>query len=472
MRYKHALFLNPYAARKTNSATINRLFPPTGLEYVASSAKDYVGKLTILDLRYEEELSDTNSLLDFIRKEIDIICVGIGWDREFDQICNLLNLMPDNIPIIVGGHKATEQVEELFERCPKVNIIVRGEGEETIREIALDMPLEKILGISFRNNGTVIHNANRPLPDVNIIEVPDRNLRRNQYCMSLYGREITSLTFDTVLSARGCRFNCKFCTFNLNPLGQKRGYSERSVESVVDEIQSLEAGIVLFSDDNFVTNVKRAEKICDSIIAHKIKKSFITQVRIEIANSPQLLDKMVKAGFKMLAFGIESPHDRILDNFNKGFNSEKIRKAFKVLNRYPMFYHGYFIYGNIGETKEEMLYIAEFAKQIMVDTIACNKLRANKSSPVMEVVNNTPGYHVTDKGDVYSDTYSPMVLKKINKKIRASYYTPFTLFRIAKKICIIRFIPSKDIGAFLACVPNILKNEIVRKIKKAFAKKT
>ncbi len=466
MKYKHALFLNPYAARKANSATINRLFPPTGLEYVASSAKNYVGKLTLLDLRYEEELSDTNSLLDFIHKEIDIICVGIKWDREFDQICDLLNLMPDNIPLIVGGHKATEQVEELFERCPKVNVIVRGEGEETIREIVSYIPLEKILGISYRNNGTVIHNANRPLPDVNLIEAPDRNLRRNQYRMSLHGRDITSLTFDTVLSARGCRFNCNFCTFNLNPLGQKRGYSERSVESIVDEIESLEADIVLFSDDNFVTNVKRAEKICDSIIARKIKKRFIAQVRIEIGNSPQLLDKMVKAGFKILAFGIESPHDRILANFNKGFNSEKIRKAFKVLNRYPMFYHGYFIYGNISETEEEMLYIAEFAKQIRVDTIACNKLRADKFSPVREIVNNTPGYHLTDKGDVYSDTYSPKDLKKINKKIRASYYTPFKLFMIAKKFCMTRFIPFKETGAFLACVPNVLKNEIARKIKK------
>jgi anaerobic magnesium-protoporphyrin IX monomethyl ester cyclase len=472
MRYKHALFLNPYAVRKSKSATIYRLFPPTGLEYVASSAKDYVVKLTLLDLRYEEELSDTNSLLEFIRKEIDIICVGIAWDREFDQICDLLNLMPDNIPLIVGGHKATEQVEELFERCPKVNIIVRGEGEETIREIALDLPLEKILGISYRNNGAVIHNANRPLPDVDIIEAPDRNLRRNQYRIYLYGRAITNLTFDTVLSARGCRFNCKFCTFNLNPLGQKRGYSERNVESVVDEIASLEADIVLFSDDNFVTNVKRAEKICDSIIERKIKKHFIAQVRIEIGNSPQLLDKMVKAGFKMLAFGIESPHDRILASFNKGFNSDKIRKAFKALNRYPIFYHGYFIYGNIGETEQEMLYIAEFAKQIRVDTIACNKLRAYKFSPVMEIVNNTPGYHVTDKGDVYSDTYSPKELRKINKKMRASYYTPFTLFRIAKKLCMARLIPFKVIGASLACVPNVLKNEFTRKIKKILSKNT
>jgi hypothetical protein len=51
MKYKHALFLNPYTAQ--SSSTAMSFFPPTGLEYVATSAKDLVGKLTLLDMRYE-----------------------------------------------------------------------------------------------------------------------------------------------------------------------------------------------------------------------------------------------------------------------------------------------------------------------------------------------------------------------------------------------------------------------------------
>ena len=225
MKYKHALFLNPYI--ESTATSIMGLFPPTGLEYVATSAKDVVGKLTLLDLRYEKELTNSDKLLDFISKEIDIICVSIAWNRQFEEICSLLNLMPDNIPLVVGGYKATEEAKELFGICPKVDIIVRGEGEETIKEILKDMPLENILGISYRRDGKVVHNANRPLPDVNTIRVPDRTLRRNKYFMSLGGANVTNLTFDTILSSRGCPFNCKFCTFSLNPLGQRRNYSAR-----------------------------------------------------------------------------------------------------------------------------------------------------------------------------------------------------------------------------------------------------
>jgi len=225
MKYNHALFLNPYVVHKTKTTSITGLFPATGLEYVATSAKDLVEKLTLLDLRYEKDFSDTNNLLDFIRNEIDIICVSIGWDKEFEQVCNLLNLMPDNIPLIVGGYKATEQVEELLNICPRIDVIVRGEGEETIKEIVSGKPHENILGISYRANGEVIHNKNRPLCPVDSIILPNRTLRRNRYRLTLNGINVTNLTFDSILSARGCPYNCKFCTFSLNPLGQKRSYS-------------------------------------------------------------------------------------------------------------------------------------------------------------------------------------------------------------------------------------------------------
>ena len=467
MKYKHALFLYPYGVKKTTTASVNRLFPPTGLEYIATSAKGFAEKITLLDLRYEEELSTPEKLLDFIRKEIDIICVSIGWDREFNDICDLLNLMPDNIPLVVGGYKATEQVEELFQACPSIDIIVRGEGEETIREILKDLPKEDILGVSYRKEGKVFHNQIRPLPEIDIIPYPDRGLRKGKYQLSLYGTRITDLKFDTVLSARGCPFNCKFCTFSLNPLGQKRPYAERSISSVIEEIELLDADVILFSDDNFATNVKRASAICDEIIKRKIKKRFLAQVRIEIAQHPAFIAKMVKAGFKMLSLGIESPHDHILAQLGKGFGRTQLREAFDVLRKYPIFYHGYFIYGNIGETEEEMLYISQFARELGVDTVACNKLRADKFSPIRKMVEKMPQYHLTAKGEVYSDTYSHSALKKINKRIKFTFYTPLKILKIANKSIRVRFFTLGEFVSILTTVPFLMKHIITREKEKA-----
>lgn len=465
MKYKHALFLNPYL--ESASTSIMGVFPPTGLEYVATSAKGFVKKLTLLDLRYEKDLSDPKRLADFIRKErIDIICASIRWDRQFEDVCARLNLLPDDLPLVIGGYKATERVQELFNICPNTQIIARGEAEETIKEILEGAPLENILGISYRKNDRVIHNANRPLPDVNTIAIPDRSLRRCRYRIKMGDIDVTSATYDYVLSARGCPHNCKFCTFNINPLGQKRTYSARSVDSVIEELESIKADIVVFFDDNFAVEPKRAEKICDLIVKRKIKKRFIVQARIEIANHPSLLDKMTKAGFKVLLVGLESPHDHILAQLNKGFDSNTIRKAFSVLRKYPMFTHGSFIYGNIGEVEEEMMCIPKFAKEIGVDSIACSKLRVDKFSPLKELAERTPGYHVTDRGEGYSDMYSHPALKKIGRRIKYSFYTPLKMLKIAWKFFAIRLFTFREIISFIIAAPFLLKVLLVKDIQK------
>jgi radical SAM superfamily enzyme YgiQ (UPF0313 family) len=375
----------------------------------------------------------------------------------------MLNRVPDNIPLVVGGYKATEMVEELFKRCPTIDIIVRGEGEETIKEILKGSSLKDISGISYRENSKIVHNPNRPLPDVDTLVPPDRSLRHNEYSLALNGIKIADINFDSVLSARGCVFNCKFCTFSLNLLGQKRNYAARSVNSVINEIQGLKAGVILLSDDDFFADPKRAEEICDLIIERKIKKRFIAQTRLDIAKHPKLLEKMVKAGFKALLIGIESPHNWILKQLNKGFNQEVIRKSFVVLKRYPIYYNGYFIYGNIGETEKEMLYIPQFAKEIGVDSITCNKLRIEKFSPLRELAEKTSGYHVTERGELYSDTYSHSALKKIGRRMKFSFYTPSRLVKIFwKNIFVVKFFSFREIAFFLFASPRLLLSVIIR----------
>lgn len=465
MKYRHALFLNPYV--ESASTSITGLFPPTGLEYVATSAEGLAGKVTLLDLRCEADLCDPARLMEFIKqKGVDIICVSVGWDRQYEEICRLLNLMPDDIPLVIGGYKATEEVEEFFRVCPKIDIVARGEGEDTIKEILNGAPLESILGISYRKDGKIVHNGHRPLSSVGSIDAPDRALRRNKYYMRINGIGLPGMTFDSVLSARGCPFTCKFCTFSLNPLGQKRTYAARSVDSVIEEIEGLDANTILLSDDNFFTDTKRAEEICDRIISRGIKKRFIAQARIEIANNPKLLGKMVTAGFKMLFLGIESPHDHILAELNKGFDSDEIRRCFAVLKRYPIYYHGYFIYGNIGETEKEMVYISKFAKEIGLDSITFQKLRIEKYSPLRKVAEGTPGYHVTTRGELYSDTYSHASLKNIGRRIKFSFYTPYQILKILKKFLVVKFFTPREIFSFITSAPGLLGSVIAREVHK------
>jgi anaerobic magnesium-protoporphyrin IX monomethyl ester cyclase len=460
MAYRHALALYPYF--RDSTATMG-VFPPTGLEYIVANMKDHVGTVTLLDLRYDHEYQDLEKLSEFIRKEIDLLCISISWDSQFREVCDLIRELPDEVTTVVGGHKATEEVEYLLERCPNIDLVVRGEGEDTIKEILDGVPQRDIPGISYREDGKLMHNDNRALSDTLPAVFPDRSLRKHEYHWVQNGVKVARFTFDTVLTSRGCPYNCKFCTFSLNPLGQKRKYTERSLESVIEELRTVTADVVLFSDDNFFTNPRRSEKLCDMI-----KKTFLVQTRIEIARHPVLLEKAEKAGFKVFLMGIESPHDRILEQISKGFNQQQVRDAFKVLNKHNFYIHGYFIYGNIGETEEEMVYIARFAKELKLDSITFQKLRVEKFSLLKEVVENTPGYHCDSVGGpVYSDTYNLKELRRIRNRIRGDFYDFGQIFRILRKAYTARIFSAHDIMYAFAKLPKIL----IRLTRREFEKK-
>jgi len=110
-----------------------------------------------------------------------------------------------------------------------------------------------------------------------------------------------------------------------------------------------------------------------------------------------------------------------------------------------------------------MLYIPKFAREIGVDAIACNKLRIEQFSPLKELAQNTPGYHVTAKGELYSDTYSHAALKKIGRKIRFSFYTPSRYVKIlCKNIFVTKFCAFNEVVSLFLAFPRIIAAVIIR----------
>jgi radical SAM superfamily enzyme YgiQ (UPF0313 family) len=421
MRYRHALCLYPYLTDQTPGIGI---FPPTGLEYIATALKGHVDRISLVDLRHEIALQSIEKMRRFIQDQgVDLIGISFSWQARYKKIIDYINKLPADRTIVVGGREATNNVEDIFQKCANVDLIVRAEGEQTIVEIADGKPHEEILGLSYRGkDGKIIHNANRPLQHIEEIAPPDRTLRRSQYFPILRGVNLLPMEFDTILGSRGCPYKCKFCTFNLNPLGQKREYEARSPESVVDEIAASPARMIQFADDNFFVKPSRAEKICDLIMERGIKKIYSVNARLEISKNPALLEKAYNAGFRILLLGIESPTDRILAQLDKGFNTQQIREAFEVFKNFKFWYHGYFIYGNIGETEEEMLRIPDFAHELGLHAIGLSRLHMDKFTPLRKVVEETPGYWIGPNGHVYSKDFDKARLRSIRNKIRNRFW--------------------------------------------------
>jgi len=434
LMYNHALCVYPYLSDGFHAGFL----PPLGLELIASVLEPSCRSLEIVDLRKRP-----GHTIDFCRPETDLVCFSVNWKRDVEFIRREIRSVPPGIFILLGGRHVTENPEDWFASCPNVDGIVRGDGEEAVEELCHGDPLEGIAGLSFRRNNQIVHNPNRTHSRLREDLVPARHLRKEPYQLGLEGVE-AGIAIDMVSSSRGCPFNCTFCSFSRNPWGNKRQWSPRSPEYVVDELAQIEAPIVGFTDDLFTFDMDRVDRICDLILDRGIRKKYIINARLEIAHRPEVLLKMEKAGFLMLMLGIESTQDKTLRSMRKGFDTKWIRECFNVLGQFNMILHGYFILGYIGESVDEMLQITPFSQELGLDSIALSILRSSPYSGLDELVAQSPGYHIAPNGKIYSDNCSVRELKDLCQRIYREFYTPGQLFRIARKGIqhgVLRFLP-------------------------------
>lgn len=458
--FKHVLCVFPY--RRTRSSVTS--FPPLGLEYVAAALRPFAERIELINFRHEP----TPSTQPYLRPETDLVCYSINWRTDLDLIRDDINALPSGLMTILGGYTATENPYYWLEACPRVNAVVCGDGEQAIVEIAKGRPWSEIAGLAYRGaDGQLTHNpprANAPQSDD---LMPARDLRRHPYYLTSKGVS-TGIKIDLISGSRGCPFHCKFCNFSINPWGVKRVWTPRSVESIVREIEQIDADLILFVDDIFTFHPDRVAEICDLLIAKGIRKHYTVNARLEIANRPDVLRKMEQSGFIALLIGVESTQDATLKSMGKGFTVEQIRQGFEVLRRTKMILNAYFIVGNIGETEEQMLSTAPFARSLGVDLIHVSRLRIEPHSALGDLVKQTPGYHVDGSGFVYSEDYSSEHIANLRKRIDRRFHSPPHVAAVVIKL--LRIIHWGALGRAALTIPffllKLIATQTARKMRK------
>ncbi len=333
----------------TKSITDNFTIPALGLETIAANILDIV-KVKIVnakvrDLNTEEIMKE---IYDFKPDIVGISCcftIGIDFALIIAKRSKKLGFAT----VLGGWHPSFDYSEVL--KHPFVDVVVRGEGEITFRELIKNKNLEEIKGISYKDNGDMINNADRPLiKDLNKLPLPARKLRSKE---SYY--QIFQMPIDALETSRGCPFKCTFCNIHLFNRGT---YRTKSIERVIQElkiISSQKKGLnVLLVDDNFTANMKRVEKICDRIIEEDIKLDFICQSRIDvIKNNPNIIKKMSEAGFWLFFLGIESFNQKSLNDLQKKISFRDIVEGLKILQDNDIITIGSLLIGSSFDEEEK-----------------------------------------------------------------------------------------------------------------------
>jgi radical SAM superfamily enzyme YgiQ (UPF0313 family) len=293
---------------------------------------------------------------------VDFLAIGIS-SMTGNQITNALKFtaqikqkQPD-VPVIWGGVHASILPENTLE-SRMADIVVRGEGEVTLVELAERLfnggSLDGVLGLSYKKDGTIINNPDRPYMNVDDlpIDLPYELLPLERYP---YYKNEAAFPFQ---SGRGCPHYCTFC---YNVFFNKRMTRLKSSARVLKEIKYLIEKFkikkldISAADDNFFVNKKRAEEIIAGLLELETPIKWTAFCRFDyFAKFEQsFVDKIAKSGCELVSFGGESGSEKILDSIRKDIKLEDMFEASAKMAKTNMLQITSFMTGFPGETEDD-----------------------------------------------------------------------------------------------------------------------
>lgn len=304
-------------------------------------------------------------MLDRARESdiVGLICYTESRFQCFGFAGKVKQLNP-HCKVIAGGPHVNTLDEKILEHYPFIDAVVRMEGEETLLEIVKCKPFAEILGITWRNNGNIVRNPDRPMI---------KNIDSLHYDYSLVlpqvegwkdveiPLELQKLNALPIIASRGCPFQCTFCAAHKQ---WQRTYRYLSPEELVKRMEYLvrqyAIGYFRFYDALFIGSTERMLKFCSLLEKARLDVHF--RIDIRVGTSRAILERLRRVGCDVVGFGVESGSDKILKRVNKGVTREKAEETIKICKELDYWMIGFFMISFPDETIEDVKKTFELLK--------------------------------------------------------------------------------------------------------------
>jgi len=352
---------------------------PLGVLYLCKALKEKKHEVSFIDgtvVSFEE----TSERLKQLKP--DFLCLSIHTvfaDFAFQLAKEFKKINPKGKVIAGGPHVSILPKQTLMQKG--IDFIVIGEGELTLPELLKNInEPEKVAGIAFKKKNKIIFTKSRePITNLDSISFPDRTLLPEEY---------PKTGSTSIITSRGCPFNCAFCQPTLRKIfGQK--FRMRSIKNVVEEIKeikkvfqekNLELKNLCFTDDGLTYNHAWLEKLAREFLRQRVNIQWSANTRADTIPSLKLLKLLKKAGLTTFSIGVESGHPFIRNEIlRKGVSQEQLIRAFDLCHEAGIQALAFLMVGSPEESEETVNATVE-----LLDRIKPDQTQVTITSPLPE----------------------------------------------------------------------------------------
>lgn len=354
---------------------------PLGLAYIAACIRD-ISDVVIIDCEVDEQY--TKTLMNEINTDDDLIVGFSANTYTYPEALRLAKMVKEHNPnahINFGGYHATPLADVILKNREYVDSIIRGDGEIPFRELVNALlngnDLSKVGSLTYRNGGRIVSNPDVPLPDLDSLPYPARDLLP----MEKYHDNLKKSTFSKVYSAskivyinstRGCPNHCNYCCiFN-------KKWRTRTPDAIVDEfeyaIERYNSDVIYLIGDNLNLNWKWFLAMCEEIINRKMDIKWIGVTANPHNVNKRLVDAMVKSGCISIFYGFESASQKMLDSMNRKCKIDRYKRTAEIIRETGIITNASFILGSTGETEETLKQTIDFVRESNFERISASIL--------------------------------------------------------------------------------------------------
>ncbi len=356
-------------------------------------------------------------------------------------IAQMMRDVNPKLQVAFVGPPVTVEPEKTLLENPAIDFVVRREFDHQIANYAKGTPLSDLPGVSYRQNGSVVHNPEGgyvenldELPWVTKVYHRDLDFRR-------YNVPFLQNPFVSLYTSRGCPAMCTFCLWPQTHSGHR--WRLRSVADVVNECRwTLENfnGLkeIFFDDDTFNYRKERTIQLC----AELKKLNFTWSCTSRVTTDYDTLKAMKEAGCRLLIVGYESGDAQILKNIKKGATLDMAQRFTTNCHKLGLTIHGDFIVGLPGESRDSIRRTIDFAKRLDVETVQVSIAHAYPGTEFYDYA-KTNGLIVIDgmtdeaghqlPNVIYPDLDRGELVEWVERFYGEYYFRPKAAWRIVRK---------------------------------------